>query len=612
MTASTTPGQVVLNWTTTSGATYNIYRQVSGGTCAVSTTGLLFTTGSGTSSYADSTAVSGTSYCYTVEPSCNTNRASFTSICTALGSAAGVTANTSTPNQVTITWTVVAGVTYDVVRVSGNVACPLPSPTTLTTGNTSGTYTDGTGGTVPGGTVYSYAVIAKKGCATAAQSCVSNVTVTGGPGLSSNGKFSSGRPQNTTGTGSGSVRWGYQTSASTMSFPGVGSVYVTSNDRVVHSMMGTAGASDSGTWPGNVLNTTPKWKPYILNAPSQNRPVIPSLTFAGHTKEIYIGGQDGNVYCIDGLDGSLIWKTAAPLGDIVQGSPIAMLQKYGNSFNAVFVGVRNNNGSGAIYALDPFTGATLGTPFTGDLAFGGNLGVVLGYGIAEKATNTIYFASRRNLNGGGSANTVWALSLKDTSGFVPTGGVAATFGSFATKWAKAAKDIDGSPALRSGRLYIGNDVGEIYAYRASDGQAIWSQQFATNDGPVKYNVAYDWTSSATNQRLFFSTTNTVWCVTDPWDGVAAPLPVNTSALAATWSTTAVSSPSPINFNGSYLLVGSGDGNLYKFTSPATSSAITAMTLETGSVATVGGPSIDNGPGLAYVGNDAGKVFAIVP
>src|SRR5205085_2835466 len=121
----------------------------------------------------------------------------------------------------------------------------------------------------------------------------------------------------------GNVKWVFQTGASTLSPPGIGSVFVSGNDRVLHSMNpGTAG----GDWPA-------PWTPQLLNAPAQARPPVPSLPGLGTGKQIYLGAQDGNVYCIDGNNGTQLWKTAAPVASVVQAAANGIYAAYGGSFN---------------------------------------------------------------------------------------------------------------------------------------------------------------------------------------------------------------------------------------------------------------------------------------
>jgi len=615
-----TAGQLTVGWTAVSNAaSYTVTRYTSGscGAGAVTT----FTVAAGLNSYTDTSVTGGVTYSYnvTVTTACATSAASscvtgtVVAACTAPSPAAGLTANVATANQAFIQWTANGNPSttkYSVYRGAAGANCSTGTFITLTTGITGAgpfAYTDTA--VTAGSYVYRVVAFDSTGGCPSAPVCL-NATVTGGPLLYSRGKFSSGKPVNTSNTTSGAVRWVYQTSAATMSYPGLNiGVWATSNDRVVHAMGGTATGGDAGTWPGNVSGTIPKWRPFVLDAPSQNRPIIPTLTLpGGSTKQVYLSGQDGFVYCVDANTGALIWKSAK-LGDVVQAAPSAMLQKYGNSYNAIFIGVRNSAGDGKLYALSPFDGSTLGS-FSGDAT--GTMGVVLSYVAIDYTKNTIYFTTRRNTQVGGSSQTVWALNVLDSGGLLPAAGVASTFGNFAKRWAVAVKDTDAAPGLVKGRLYVGNDIGEINAFDTNTGASIWTAPFATSDGPVKYNVIYDWTSSAASQRVFFSTTSTVWCVTDTWDGLAS-LPV-APPVAATWSSV-VSSPSPINFNGSYLLIGAGDGNLYKFTSPATSNAKTALTLDPSVILAVGGASIDNqavGGPLSYVGTDAGSIYCVVP
>ncbi len=125
LTASTTHlDQVDLTWTAVSGASYKVYR-------ATSSTGP-FTTpiASPTStSFADTTSVNGTSYWYVVSAVTNGNEgaqsASVTGKSVGLpATPAGLTASTTTLDQVNLTWGAVSGASYKVYR-GANSAGPF-------------------------------------------------------------------------------------------------------------------------------------------------------------------------------------------------------------------------------------------------------------------------------------------------------------------------------------------------------------------------------------------------------------------------------------------------------------------------------------------------------
>src|SRR5205823_13278123 len=185
-----------------------------------------------------------------------------------------------------------AGATYKVYRSSG--ACPGGAFSLIASAIAATVYDDAG---LTGGTAYSYKVSAvdSTGSCESAQSSCAGATATGGPGLYSRGRLTWSRPQDTTSPGM-ATRWIYSSGASTLAPPGIGSVYVVSNDRVLHGLPG--GAAGGATW-------LPSWTPWLTNAPVQARPPVPSLTIGTATKEVFLGAQDGNVYAIDANNGSL-------------------------------------------------------------------------------------------------------------------------------------------------------------------------------------------------------------------------------------------------------------------------------------------------------------------
>ena len=125
-------------------------------------------------------------------------------------------------------------------------------------------------------------------------------------------------------------------------------------------------------------------------------------------------------------------------------------------------------------------------------------------------TRRVYFASRERSAG---KSTLWCLDV--------------TAGGATLKWKRALGDIDGSPVLRNGVVYVGTNTGVVYALDADDGDTRWT--FATGDGPIKGFVFPD----RLDQDLYFSTTTRVWGLTD-----------NGAAAAQKWAAvTSIPSPS---------------------------------------------------------------------
>ncbi|HEV7238228.1 MAG TPA: PQQ-binding-like beta-propeller repeat protein [Thermoanaerobaculia bacterium] len=388
--------------------------------------------------------------------------------------------------------------------------------------------------------------------------------VDNGFGVWSRNRTVAARPQLVNGV----VKWVYATGASAMTPPGIGSVFAVSNDRILHSMnTGTSG----GQWPS-------AWKPMVMNAPSQARPPVPSFTLGAATKEVYLGSQDGHVYCVDGNTGAQIWRTATPIAEMVQGAANGMFTVYGAAYDLTLVGTRNSSSVNRFVALDARTGAERWAFDNGGGASASDaIGVITGDAAVEY-DNRVFFASRTK--SGGSNQTVWALSFTDTG---------------ATKlWSAAIGDSDGSPTVWNDRVYIGTNNGTVYALDETTGAVLWS--YATNDGPVKGFVNVDFLSAS--GRLYFATTNKVWSVTD--SGASATL---------NWSVS-LTRPSIPLYTGTALIMGSGDGRLYQFTNLSSATPTQTSVVLGAGTAGVGSPSLDYASSMIYVGNEAGAIYGV--
>src|SRR5205085_11290017 len=98
--------------------------------------------------------------------------------------------------------------------------------------------------------------------------------------------------------------------------------------------------------------------------------------------------------------------------------------------------------------------------------------------------------------------------------------------------------------------------------------------------------------------LYFSTTNHVWAIVD-----------NGATASLKWQR-ATAAPSIPLFTGSALLYGSSDGSLHQLTN-LNSAAPTHTSLALGGgTAVVGSPSYDFSNDMAYVGTDAGAIYAV--
>jgi hypothetical protein len=399
-----------------------------------------------------------------------------------------------------------------------------------------------------------------------------------GGGSHSSGRFVSGRPQ----APLSGVDWAYNTSASTVVPAGLrptsggvpGAVYTVSNDRALHAL--TLGPS-GGDWPTG-------WEPLLLNAPSQSRPIpvnFPSFTVNGASRVVYITSQDGRVYVADALTGALLRASAAPLGEALQAGPGAMFRDFGGAYDVLVVGTRNTSSGNVLYGLNPDTLATL---WSFDNGGGTNaIGIISGTPLVHYPTSRVYFTSRQRA--GGTASTVWCLDFNQTS---------------ATKiWEANVGSVDTSLTISGGTLYVGNIQGDVYALNASDGTMKWTAPFRTKDGPVRSLV---W-AAGTAPRLYFSTTNKVWAITDNGTGTA-PTAHFTSPVTMTSPT------NPLVASGK-LYVGNRSGVLSEIDpSTVTPPAPVTLTLvDEARPAQVARPTGDLANQLLYVGTDAGTLFA---
>lgn len=394
----------------------------------------------------------------------------------------------------------------------------------------------------------------------------------------SSGKTVAARPFDTT----GAVKWAYSTGATALAPPGgnpgaigAGGVYVVSNDRNLHA---TNPSAAGGDWPRAGGYT---WEPMAMNGPAQDRPaVVPTALVSGAAEVAFVGSQDGYVYAADAETGAPLW-TSASLGEVVQAAPSAMFTAYGGDYDLVFAATRSATSENKVYALNPATGATL---FSFNNGGGSNaMGIISGGVLVDYDTNRVYFASRAK--GGGSSHTVWCLSFNGSA--------------FAKVWSQPLGDIDGVPVVWNGRVFVGTNAGVVYCLSASDGATQWSYNTGTST-PVKAYLFPTYT--ATPHRLFFSTSNNVYCITD--DGGAN--------YTVRWTVTDIPSPSTplFLFGTSYIYVGSSDGRLYQINITTGAHTSVALTPGVTPAPVVGSPAYDYVNRMVYVGTDTGVMYAV--
>jgi outer membrane protein assembly factor BamB len=354
-------------------------------------------------------------------------------------------------------------------------------------------------------------------------------------------------------------------------------LFTVSNDRSLHSVEAGAGG---GRWPT-------EWMPVSMNGPAQGRPApvaFTSTTIDGADEVIFASSEDGHVYAFDTTTGRELWRSPK-LGDTVIAAPSAILTDFGGAQDVILVGSRTPTGDSKFYGIKLQNGAV-------DWIFdngGGTTGIGLissqaqvSYGI-----NRVFFASRAKP--GGSSNTLWCLELVAP----PT--------EVQLVWARDLGDIDGSPILRNGVLYVGNNAGQVYAIDPSDGTDEWLSPYTppAPDGAVKGFVWVD--TTATPTRLFYSTTSQVHGLAD-----------NLTFASELWPAVSVGSPSPLIVIGDGIWFGSTDdnGSLRRID--------TTTGLETDAVLlgdplvskSVGAPTYDIQPSLITVGTDEGRVYAV--
>jgi outer membrane protein assembly factor BamB len=248
----------------------------------------------------------------------------------------------------------------------------------------------------------------------------------------------------------------------------------------------------------------------------------------------------------------------------------------------VLIGTRDAGGPNGLAALNVHTGAPQWS-FVNSAAQNGTdlaIGIISGGASVDYNTRRVFFASR--VKSGGSANTVWCVDFAQNPPRLV--------------WAQPIGDVDGSPILHGGRVYVGTNSGELYALDAASGAVNWSRALA--DGPVKGFVFPQFGTS----NVLLSTNTKLWSIAD--NG-------GSSTINSGWPVTTIPSPStPIFVPGTTkILVGSTLGRIFQvdaFT-PAT---IDVVTLGEGS-AVVGPPTVDVLNSMFYVGTDQGVIYGVL-
>jgi outer membrane protein assembly factor BamB len=213
----------------------------------------------------------------------------------------------------------------------------------------------------------------------------------------------------------------------------------------------------------------------------------------------------------------------------------------------------------------------------------------------DYANDRVYFASHRKA--GGSLNTLWSLDLSGAPGV------------FSLAWAKDLDDIDSSPVLSGGRVYVGSvqNGGTLHALDAATGGISpppvppLDREFLHNDGQVKGFVFPDRASG----DLYFATDNFVWALND--DGLSI---TNNFAGGIPLAGGVVPTSAVLFIPGStYVYVGGSDGKLYEIDVSGGTPVIRSVVVGDG-LAPVGAPSLDWPNSLLHVGTEAGGFYAV--
>ena len=232
------------------------------------------------------------------------------------------------------------------------------------------------------------------------------------------------------------------------------------------------------------------------------------------------------------------------------------------------------------------------------------MGPVMTTPAVDYAGDRVYVTSRKL----GAGDSVWSIKLSD----------------FTTDWSQDAGDIVTSPVLKNGKVYVGNDAGEVYFLDTTASGAMSAPLDPTLallpplDGDVKGFLFPD----RRNDDLYFSTDSQVWSIRDTGSG-----------LAANWVWTGGGSVEPgivLHWpQTDYLYVGGKDGKLYQLDFsggqptdacvPAPS-ASTCLYIQLGDgQGRLGAPTLDigldppdvsAGKEMLHVGSEAGVLFAV--
>ncbi len=261
---------------------------------------------------------------------------------------------------------------------------------------------------------------------------------------------------------------------------------------------------------------------------------------------VYFGSGDGNVYALNAVDGSVLWKFKT--GDVVHASPaIADGRLYIGSWDSFF------------YALDAKTGAELWRFKTGeDHDIHNQVGIQSSAAIAD---GVVYFGCRdSNLYALDAATGAkrWVFNNKGswviTSPVVHEGRVYFATSDTAllhTVDAKTGAPVDlvqfhwpifASPALAAGLIYVAGQDGLLTAVSLADHKPVWTFQ---SEASKKSLAALSKPDGKPNYEAVFQS--------DFYDDMVAGV-AKTHTVGSFLSSPVVA--------GSMIVIGSADGNVY--------------------------------------------------
>jgi outer membrane protein assembly factor BamB len=382
----------------------------------------------------------------------------------------------------------------------------------------------------------------------------------------------------------GAVKWANNVAGTTaLAQVGIGTqnLVAVANEGGVYGL--TRGPT-GGFWPGG------HWPFRATLSPIQGRPPVLPLSVRGSTRTTFVGSQDGRVYAYDadrgGRAGGALWYTSPRLADRVQAGVAGMFTFFGGVGDHLVIGTRPASGAAQFFALDPATGLPRpGSPFVGPIGLI-NTTASVDYNISQ-----VYFAS---LEFTGVDPSLWCLGLTAT-GLGPACWPPQTL----------PAGISGGPVQRSGRVYVGDDSGRVWAFDATSGLPAWPGPFTSCGGgaAIKSFVLADRLGTA--QDLYYATSSGLCAITD-----TGPAPVSKWSIG-TGTIPGPSAPILARIGGvAYLYVGSSNGNLYQIDTadPFAAGGIKSVLLRTG--ATIGPPAFDVSDNMLYSGSDAGPFYAV--